>query len=335
MRTPLRLWNTQDDRDTPLLDTVAIPGSDPLQGYWLPILPQPAIAAPAPPAPAAELVQMALVDLTSELSSLGRAQPAAASLSIAESALATRTAYTSGAPGAYNITLQFKGLWPIALQNVFIAAADRISTIILGDLPAVKVGAAMVDDILISAELASIDGPGGMLGQAGPTALRSASLLPATATMRFDDADAKSYYNQGLFDEIVTHEMLHSIGFGAIWDRMDLISQAGFIGPNAVAEYDRLVDAYAASQGASTTLPNGTSLLRGAVPIELEGGEGTAHAHWSEAALDTELMTGWLDLPRAVSAMAPDPLSTLTVASLRDLGYTVSATPAVDLYYLS
>ena len=43
-------------------------------------------------------------------------------------------------------------------------------------------------------------------------------------------------------------------------------------------------------------------------------------------------MTGWLDLPRAISAMAPDPFSALTVASLRDLGYTVSDKPPIDLY---
>jgi hypothetical protein len=45
-----------------------------------------------------------------------------------------------------------------------------------------------------------------MLGQAGPTALRVGSDLPATAVMRFDGADA------GEFEEVALHEMLHGIG---------------------------------------------------------------------------------------------------------------------------
>lgn len=242
--------------------------------------------------------------------------------------------YTSGAPGAYNITITFKGTWTTAFQNIFIGAANRISAIVVGDIPDVRTRSGIVDDITISAELKAIDGVGGILGQAGPTSLRSVSYLPATAMMQFDSADAQQYLNAGLFDEIVTHEMLHSIGFGTIWANLGLTRGPSFIGANAVGVYNKMVDNYAASHGGSTTLANGTVLTRGAVPLETTGGPGTAGAHWSEVLFDTELMTGYLDVPTPATAAVPDPLSALTVASLKDLGYVVSAIPPIDPYKL-
>ena len=117
---------------------------------------------------------------------------------------------------------------------------------------------------------------------------------------------------QGLFDEIVTHEMLHAVGVGSIWATKAMLSGNGFIGRNAVAEYNKLVDGYAASHGGRTRLANGTQLTKGAVPIETQGGAGTA--------------------PRA--GMVADPLSAITAASLKDLGYVVAARPPTDFYIL-
>ena len=78
------------------------------------------------------------------------------------------TSYTSGAPGAYNISITFKGTWTASLQNVFKAAADRLSGTIIGDVKDVRINGKINDDISISAELSTIDGVGGVLGQAGP-----------------------------------------------------------------------------------------------------------------------------------------------------------------------
>ena len=196
-----------DGADTEFETTLPRVGSNPLEGYWLPILPQP----PEPQAPKPEAIQAKVV----EVEMVGAAEhdgfsaitsASTVRLSAVSSPVATRTTYTSGAPGAYNITLQFKGSWTVALQNVFIGAANRISATIIGDLPNVKVGSQVVDDIIITAELKSIDGAGGVLAKAGPTTLRVGSFLPATATMRFDTADTASFLAQGLFDEIVTHD---------------------------------------------------------------------------------------------------------------------------------
>jgi len=128
----------------------------------------------------------------------------------------TFSPYTTTA-SAYNITIEFKGTWTQDLHDVFVGAADRLAKLITGDIPDVNVivkgGLRFVDDLLITAELKAIDGVGGILGQAGPTSVRTGSFLPATASMQFDSADAAKYFTAGLFDEIVTHEMLHSVGF--------------------------------------------------------------------------------------------------------------------------
>lgn len=218
------------------------------------------------------------------------------------------SSYTSHGDGNastdYNIDIAFKGSnWTSALQTAFKTAADYISAIITGDIADVFFRGKVIDDIRIDAELKTIDGEGGILGQAGPTAYRTADFLPATATMQFDVADAANFDEQLLFDDIVLHEMLHSIGFGTMWDLMGLTSGSiadgtlQFIGADAIA-------AYIAEFGATGAT---------GIPIETDFGSGTAGGHWDEATFDNELMTGFIDNPNYVSGM--------TVAALEDMGY--------------
>lgn len=232
----------------------------------------------------------------------------------------TGAIWTSNVPGsAFNITIEFKGTWTDDYKAIFQSAATRLSSIIDGDVGDVRVSMngqiITVDDIYITAELKTIDGVGGILGQAGPTSVRTGSYLPATASMQFDSADAATYLAAGQFDEIVTHEMTHSLGFGSIWSNLHLTDAGStvFIGANAVREYNILLGN-----------PGGTT----PVPLETGGGSGTAGSHWSEAVFKTELMTGYL------GSEAADPLSKLTAASLADLGYHVNmASSAIDSGY--
>lgn len=307
---------------------------DSLLGYWAPVLPL-AAAAPAIGAVQQDVIHVDLIrslaagdmGLSAAGSSAAKGKPGGGGDSGGGDTGGTVSSYTSGAAGAYNVTILFKGTWTVALQDVFKASADRISAIIVGDVPNVRVKGGTIDDIQISAELKSIDGVGGILGQAGPTSLRIGSYLPATAVMEFDVADADNYRNQGLFDEIVTHEMLHSIGYGSIWSYKGLVSGSNFIGDNAMAEYDKLVDAF------DGFADNGVDAL--AVPLETGGGAGTVGSHWSEAEFRNELMTGYLDTVSPASGMIAAPLSMLTVASMKDLGYVVSSAPPADAYFLT
>ena len=310
---------------------------DPLQaalsGYVAPVLPQ---AVERTPAITATMPDVIRVDLTEEIDWPG-------TIAVSGSSAARGggggggggggntggggtggllTSYTS--QGAYNVNIVFKGTWTSDLQGIFVNAANRISQIIVADVPAVSIRGVVIDDIQITAELKAIDGTGGVLGQAGPTALRSGSYLPATASMQFDSADAANFNSQGLFDEIVTHEMLHSIGIGSIWSYKGLVSGSSFIGANAMAEYDKLQDAF---QG----FDNGVAAV--AVPLETGGGSGTAGSHWSEAVFKNELMTGYIN-STAFGGMVADPLSAMTIASLKDLGYGVDMSRA-DPYVLT
>lgn len=216
--------------------------------------------------------------------------------------------YLSGqGTSGFNIEIVFEGSWTASLQEAFIVAAEYLSLIIPGD---VRGGGALeVDDIRITASLEDIDGPGGVLGQAGPTGARFFSKLPTTGIMEFDIADSEDFDADGLFDDIVLHEMIHCLGFGTVWDLLDLTDgtvRAGdivYTGANAILAYNTVFADIAAGDPGSAD----------GIPVETQGGSGTAGSHWDDALFGSELMTGFIDTANTVSAM--------TVAALEDLGY--------------
>jgi hypothetical protein len=201
--------------------------------------------------------------------------------------------YVSGATGGYNITIQFKGSWTQDYYNIFKNAADYLTGVIADDIQNVSVrmkGTLLsVDDIVITAELGNIDGVGGILGQAGPTSIRTSGYLPATASMKFDIADAAVYLADGLFNDIILHEMMHSLGFGSIWGYKGLVTDGLYTGAEAVSEYGQ------------------------PIPVETDGGSGTAGAHWDDTTFGSELMTGYIS--------ATNYLSGMSIGALADLGY--------------
>ena len=166
-----------------------------------------------------------------------------------------------------------------------------------------------IDDVVIDASGAAIDGPRGILGQAGPTQLRPGSFLPAAGVMHFDTADLAMMEADGSLVSVITHEMAHVLGFGANWDELGLRQGAGttnptFTGAAAMREFATL------SGGAATR----------AVPLANVGGPGTRDSHWREAVFGNELMTGFLNNGR-------NPLSRLTIAAFRTWA-TRSTTPS-------
>lgn len=210
----------------------------------------------------------------------------------------------------FAIEVRFLGGLTQRQMDAFKLAADRWSRVIVGDLPAVTVDGEVVDDLLILAEGADIDGPGKILGQAGPTRLRpagagAAAFIPAKGRMTFDSADLAQMESAGTLNDVIAHEMGHVLGIGTIWTKKHLLKKAGssnptFVGPNAMTEYGIL-----AGGGAK------------AVPVENTGGPGTQDSHWREGVFRNELMTGFV-------GAAGNPLSRMTAASLKDLGYVVN-----------
>ena len=53
------------------------------------------------------------------------------------------------------------------------------------------------------------------------------------------------------------------------------------------------------------------------IPVEQDGGSGTAGSHWNEETFANELMTGYIN-------NGDNPYSAMSAASFADLGYTIS-----------
>lgn len=200
-------------------------------------------------------------------------------------------------------------------RAAFDQAALRWAEVIVGALGARTLpNGRLVENLLIFASAPPIDGPGQILGQAGPTHVRHDSLLPIAGVMRFDVADLARMADDGSLFDVILHEMGHVLGIGTLWAEMGLVQGAGTSNPVFVG--DRARQEYAA------WLDDGN--VNGNVPIENTGGSGTREAHWRESVMDLEVMTGWI-------GRGFNPLSRITAASLGDQGYDVNM-DAADIF---
>lgn len=236
----------------------------------------------------------------------------------------------------FNIDLKFKSLPTLTQLDAFRSAATRWETILTNNLPAQPMvlspgqcsGPGMnetVDDLAIYVLLEPIDGPGAILGSAGPCAIRTGTGgLTAVGVMRFDVADLPGLETSGRLNAVILHEMGHVLGIGTLWNRAGLLlnpslpSSSGvdtrYTGVNAVAGFDLI--------GGNTYTGGGK------VPVEnTQGGSGTRDSHWRESVLQNELMTGFINT-------GANPLSILSVRLMQDLGYTVN-TSAAEPFFLA
>ncbi|HEX6644700.1 MAG TPA: Ig-like domain-containing protein [Gemmatimonadales bacterium] len=228
------------------------------------------------------------------------------------------TATATPVSSDFRIDVRFISAVTPAQEAVFTAAAARWTDIILGDIPGMNVNLAAgacfpsqpaiqeaVDDVVIFVDLTPIDGVGGVLGSAGPCALRLSSLLPGVGALLLDVADVNDMLARGELADVVAHEMGHVLGVGSLWELKNLTSNEG----TASVSYHGTagVNNYHAIGGQLST-----------VPVENSGGQGTADSHWRESVFSNELMTGYI-------FTAGNPLTRMTIGSVQDLGY-----PAID-----
>jgi len=206
--------------------------------------------------------------------------------------------------------VRFQGPLTAAQRDAFTEAATRWSEVIevhgRGPFLAEDTEAHLV----IDARAVDLGGVGGALGRAGPTVLLTETGLPVRGIMEFDRADLDRLEGEGALFNTVLHEMGHVLGIGTLWPVHGLLRNANTINPryvglHAMQEYARLLGAPAPTR----------------LPVENRGGPGTRDGHWRESVFQHELMTGFLNPGR-------NPLSRLTVASLRDLGYRVRMSAA-------
>lgn len=233
----------------------------------------------------------------------------------------------TGSPLPFTIDLRFLSLPSADIRDSFVEAAHRWMEIVVGDVPdlllSISPGSCVldnspgvneqVDDLIVFADFATIDGPGGIVGQANFCQFRWASRIPVAGGMQFDIADAQALQKTGRFKATVLHELGHVLGLSKFnWDPLGLVTGLGggdpvFIGQAGTAGWQTLGIVYGGQP----------------VPVENEHGEGTRDSHWRESVLGSELMTGILE-PEGVAM----PLTRLTIGALQDAGYQVDVSRA-------
>ncbi|HVS59677.1 MAG TPA: leishmanolysin-related zinc metalloendopeptidase [Gemmatimonadaceae bacterium] len=235
---------------------------------------------------------------------------------------------------AYKINLRYFGRAMTASEQVlFTNAAARIKEIVVaapplvnatGADPAKNCGATgvavfsgTIDGIVIYASFDSIDGRGKVLAQSGPCYIRQNGTKndyrTSIGVMKFDTADVAPLAGSGNLQEVITHEMLHVLGFGSFWDTT---------AANLLISYGTNVSYIGAGGIAGCKSLGGINTCASSVPVEgTQGGAGTINSHWRESVFGNELMTGFINAGK-------NPLSIMTIRSLEDLGYTVDTTAA-------
>ncbi len=234
---------------------------------------------------------------------------------------------------SYKIDVRFFGrALTTDQQALFTNAANRIRAIIVGQIPLVNAGGAdpstcgatgvapltgTIDGVVIYASIDSIDGPRKILAQSGPCYIRQSNgqndFRTSIGIMKFDSADINSLAGSGNLQEVITHEMLHVVGFGVFWDTL---------GANLLVNYGPDVRYNGPGGIAGCKAIGGVTTCAANVPVEgTQGGDGTVNAHWRETTFNNELMTGFLN-------NGTNPLSVMTIRSLEDLGYTVNQADA-------
>lgn len=263
--------------------------------------------------------------------------------SISMPALKTQKSIVLPLPPAvtgFDIQLQFNDT-PTAAEALAFAEAEAVwESLIVGYLE----GDINSQIVTIEVNLELIDGPGdangNILGSAGPTLVKTNAAVTALSpqflytdegTMTFDTFDTADLANAGALDDVILHEMGHVLGIGTLWSSTGAIA-------SATGRQELYVDGSGDYTGTSGLAAynhefNQTGI---AVPVELDGGGGTADSHWNEPLFGSsntgitssvtgqdfrfELMTGWLNSPTFISS--------LTLGSLQDIGYAMVPEPA-------
>lgn len=210
--------------------------------------------------------------------------------------------------GSFSITINASATIDATTESLFLSAVDFWESSLLGTQEDIDI------NLVIDASTPTIDGIGNVLGSASNSSasylIDNGLYLYATlGSMRFDITDIRGM-NQTSIYNIILHEMAHVIGFGTLWNS-DRFRISGFqdVYENGSGEYtgEYALALYQEIYDSSATF----------VPIELDGGSGTANSHWDEGFINdpSELLTGYLD---------PNPyVSDISLASFADIGYVV------------
>ncbi|MGR3541151.1 MAG: leishmanolysin-related zinc metalloendopeptidase [Hasllibacter sp.] len=202
------------------------------------------------------------------------------------------------------IDLRMEGAFTPARRAAFEGAVARWDRLVGTGFAATQTPLGVLAGLRIDARVEPLDGPEGVLGQAGPTLLRPGDERPLAGIMEFDAADLDRLEAEGALADVILHEMGHVLGFGTLFARRGLVAGSGGMDPRFTG----------AAAGREWTALEGSG--GAGVPLANTGGAGTREGHWRELVFGDELMTGFL-------SGADRPISRLSLAAFEDLGYAV------------
>ncbi|MDO6587573.1 hypothetical protein Q4543_18840 [Salipiger sp. 1_MG-2023] len=243
---------------------------------------------------------------------------------------------------AFDITVEYEGTLSESQQSIFASAEYFWESMLLGNRYDLA-----LPSLVITASGTEIDGEGGTLGQAAAQTVtytygfEQDYVYASSGYMEFDTADLSALESAGTLFDVIVHEMGHVIGFGSLWDTDSWSVYAGyemFAGTQSV--YTSGTGQYTGAYGVAAYAAE-TGTEANYVPVELDGGAGTANAHWDETAfalgqedgVSTDIMTGYLnaDSTQSDSPFGVSTLSATTIASFADIGYITVATDTVAI----
>lgn len=203
-------------------------------------------------------------------------------------------------------------------DDVFKAAAGRWQQIILTDLANFSnpdgvdltrgrienfTYTGPVDDVIIFHRTAPIDGPGKVLGSAGPLVTRRSDGTPISGRMTFDSDDIDRLSPEDL-NYVILHEMAHVLGVGSTW------TLTGCLDP---ASCEPGTDSFAPYLCGGAQREFNAAGCEGRLPVETLLGPGSACSHFREKTLINELMT-----PSLQSGQY-NALSRITIGAMEDV----------------
>jgi hypothetical protein len=234
---------------------------------------------------------------------------------------------SSAPPSTFRIEVRYAdGTNPTPTQRAaFDAAIARWTTLVVAGGPPYLINenagcgnmvGQTIDGVVITVVLRQLSG--NILGSSGPCILRDQGYLPVQGYMEFNTNFLGQLEQNGQLGSVVLHEMAHALGFGTIWNYNGLPGNSSNHLLDGSPGSDPTFNGSAARVAFFGSMSLGFSFPGTPVPVEgLPAGPGTAYSHWRKTTFTNELMTGFLGAP-------PNPLSAISVASLRDLGYQVN-----------
>ena len=189
-------------------------------------------------------------------------------------------------------------------------------------------------------------GPGGvLLGSGNYSSLGLSNVVPGAHTSdgRFyistaGEVSFNVHPDAGALSEfLIRHEIAHALGFGTLWE-FNQVYNDGITGNTFRTLAGGIPGQYVGAAALAAYRQEFLGQAAAAfVPVELAGGNGTAHGHWDEMDNQGQSLTGIVDglgrdfreeLMTGWASPTGNPfVSNTTIQSLFDIGFTVQQVP--------